>query len=71
MGHSGTSKFDFSFSICRADVEQITFTRYFQCKLPVLNFMKIDIDGIVMTVYAGELVCFPVRARKAYGLVEV
>jgi len=71
VGRFGASKFHFNFSIRCADVEQITFTRYFQCKLAVLNFMKVDIDGIVVTVYAGELICFPVRARKAYGLVEV
>lgn len=51
----GANKYDFSFSICCAEVEQITFTRYFQCKLPVLNFIKINISGIVMAVYAGEL----------------
>jgi hypothetical protein len=71
VGRSGASTFDFSFSIGCADVEQITFTRCFRYKLAVLNFMKIYIDGIVVTVYVGELICFPVYARKACGLVEV
>jgi hypothetical protein len=45
-GHFGASKFDFSFNICYSDLEKITFTRSFQCKLPVLNFIKINIGGI-------------------------